>query len=90
MDYELTDIIVNKPAIKATTKKGVTPRRPLQHFASATSVANPIFIKQQGRKRQVDRLLKQLPLSERRRQQQIRQLIQSDPLFGGRRQTLSI
>lgn len=28
-----------------------------------------------------DRLLKQLPLSERRRQQEIRNLILSDPLF---------
>lgn len=31
--------------------------------------------------KQADRLLKQLPLSERKRQQEIRQLILSDPQF---------
>jgi hypothetical protein len=37
--------------------------------------------KEPPQKPKADRLLKQLPLSERKRQQEIRQLIVSDPLF---------
>lgn len=36
---------------------------------------------QKQRKQQADRLLKQLPLSDRRRQQQIRQRIMADMMF---------
>jgi hypothetical protein len=32
-------------------------------------------------KQQADRLLKQLPLRERRRQQQLRHMIANDPMF---------
>jgi hypothetical protein len=39
--------------------------------------------KQPLRKQQADRLLKQLPLSDRRRQQQIRQQILRDLQFAG-------
>jgi hypothetical protein len=38
-------------------------------------------MKQDQQKPKADRLLKQLPLKDRKRQQEIRQLIQNDPLF---------
>ncbi|MEK7059293.1 MAG: hypothetical protein AAB971_00870 [Patescibacteria group bacterium] len=36
---------------------------------------------QKERKQQEDRLLKRLPMKDRKHQQQLRKLIQSDPLF---------